>query len=119
MKPYILIAILIAFITACGNCDCDCETTLDDHLDATAEIVDHEEGYDSLYAEELGADEYGMKLYVMAFLKKGPNRDLDSAEAADLQAAHMDNIGRMADEGKLVLAGPFGDDGDLRGDLHI
>ena len=62
-----------------------------------------------------GADEYGMKQYVMAFLKRGPNRSQDSARAAALQTAHMENIGRMAEAGKLVLAGPFLDTGELRG----
>ncbi len=73
------------------------------------------EGFDSLRAEKLGADDYGMKPYVMAFLKKGPNRDLDSAQAADLQRAHLDNIVKMAEDGTLVVAGPFMDDGDIRG----
>ena len=71
--------------------------------------------FDSLAAKNFGADEYGMKKYVIAFLKKGPNRDLDSARANELQMAHMKNIERMADEGKLVLAGPFFGDGALRG----
>ncbi|MCB9364313.1 MAG: hypothetical protein H6587_07085 [Flavobacteriales bacterium] len=71
--------------------------------------------FDSIKAEEYGADDYGMKSYVMAFLKKGPNRDLDSTEAEKLQRAHLDNIGKMAEAGKLVLAGPFFGDGDLRG----
>jgi len=71
--------------------------------------------YDSALAHRLGADRIGMKVYVMAFLKKGPNRNQDSVEAARLQAAHMANIHRMAEEGSLVLAGPFMDDGDLRG----
>ncbi|MEQ8908627.1 MAG: YciI family protein [Vicingaceae bacterium] len=63
--------------------------------------------YDSTKAKTLGADDYGMKPYVMAFLKSGPNRPTDSAHAADLQRAHLDNINRLAEEGKLVLAGPF------------
>ena len=71
--------------------------------------------YDSLLANRLGADKIGMKVYVMAFLKKGPNRSQDSTEAERLQAAHMANIRRMAEEGSLVLAGPFMDDGELRG----
>ncbi len=72
-------------------------------------------GYDSVLARKLGADDYGMKRYVMAFLKRGPVRNQDSATAAKLQRAHLDNISRMAAEGKLILAGPFLDSGDIRG----
>ena len=61
------------------------------------------------------SDEYGMKQYVMALLKAGPNRDQDSTTAAELQKAHLDNIGRMAEAGKLVLAGPFMDDWEVKG----
>ena len=71
--------------------------------------------FDSLRAITNGADEYGMKQYVMALLKKGPNRDRSEADAQRLQRAHMDNIGRLAREGKLILAGPFIKEGDLRG----
>lgn len=71
--------------------------------------------YDAALAKELGADEYGMRKYVMAFLKAGPNRSQDSLEAAQLQKAHLENIGRMAEEGQLSIAGPFMDDGDIRG----
>jgi uncharacterized protein len=70
---------------------------------------------DSALAEELGADDYGMRQYVMAFLKAGPNRSQSQEEAMKLQKAHLDNITRMANEGTLVLAGPFLDDGDIRG----
>ncbi|MEO1438050.1 MAG: YciI family protein [Bacteroidota bacterium] len=72
-------------------------------------------GYDSVKAKAYGADQYGMKSYVMAFLKAGPNRDLDADAAAELQKAHLKNIGRMAKEGKLLIAGPFLDNGDIRG----
>lgn len=71
--------------------------------------------YDSTLAKKLGADDYGMKKYVMAFLKAGPNRSQDSATAAKLQAAHMANIVRMAESGELVVAGPFLDKGDIKG----
>ncbi len=71
--------------------------------------------YDTQLANKLGADPYGMRSYVMAFLKAGPNRDQDEETATNLQRMHLENIQRLADEGKLVLAGPFLDDGKLRG----
>ena len=44
---------------------------------------------DQALADELGADPYGMSKYVMAFLKKGPNRDRSPEEGAALQRAHL------------------------------
>lgn len=70
---------------------------------------------DTALIRTLKADELGMKKYVMAFLKAGPNRNQDSATAAKLQAAHLANIRRMAEAGKLVIAGPFLDDNEIRG----
>jgi uncharacterized protein YciI len=71
--------------------------------------------YDSVKAEKYGSDDYGMKKYVMAFLKRGPTRNQNSAKAVELQSAHLANIGRLAEQGKLVLAGPFFGDGEIRG----
>ena len=48
-------------------------------------------------------------------MKRGPNRGQDSVTAKKLQEGHMANINRMAKEGKLAIAGPFGDNGDWRG----
>ncbi|MGZ5246783.1 MAG: YciI family protein [Flavitalea sp.] len=61
------------------------------------------------------ADTPKMKQYFFVMLTKGPNRGQDSATAANLQKGHMDNMGKMAKDGKLLVAGPFGDDGDWRG----
>lgn len=87
-----------------------CEPPVDFDNNDVADIV-----YDSTKAQEYGADAYGMKKYVMAFLKRGPNQNLNADSSQALQMAHLENIGRMAEEGKLVLAGPFFGDQDLRG----
>ena len=59
-----------------------------------------------------------METVYFGFLKPGPNRkpgDGDTPEVQELQKAHMANINRLAETKKLVMAGPFGDDGDYRG----
>src|ERR1700748_3372071 len=71
--------------------------------------------YNAQLAQKLGADQYGMKTYVMAFLKAGPNRPKDSIASAQLLKAHLKNITRLAEEGKLILAGPFMDDQPIKG----
>lgn len=74
-----------------------------------------ENEYDSTEAQKLGADDYGMKTYVMAFLKSGGQKAKDSAHAAELMQSHLANINRMAEKGQLVLAGPFYGNDSLRG----
>lgn len=103
---YLLMAVLAA---ACQTAQPEEEPT----ASASEAVVSD---YDSTLAVKYGADGYGMKSYVMAFLKSGPNRNQDEEEASELQKAHLENIGRMTDEGTLVFAGPTDDPtGDLRG----
>lgn len=56
-----------------------------------------------------------IKQYWFVLLIKGPNRNQDSATAAKIQAGHLANITRLYEEGKIKVAGPFGDDGAWRG----
>ena len=63
--------------------------------------------YDAGLAERLGADEYGMKSYVLVLLKTGAQAGAPKAERQKAFAGHMANIQRLADEGKLVVAGPL------------
>lgn len=48
-------------------------------------------------------------------LTTGNNRTQDSATAVKIQEGHMANINRLYNDGKLKVAGPFGDDGDWKG----
>ncbi len=74
--------------------------------------------YDAALAEELGADEYGMKSYVMVVLKTGPAEITDEDQRNEIFRGHFANIERLADAGILVFAGPFMNADDKRG-LYI
>jgi len=69
--------------------------------------------FDADLAQRHGADELGMRRYVLVVLKTGPTRMPDGEARTAMFAGHMANIQRLAKEGKLAVAGPFmpGDSG--------
>ena len=78
------------------------------------------QAFDAELAKKLGADERGMRMYVLCILKTGPkDAELTGDERKAIFAGHFANIQRLADEGKLAAAGPFGkNDKNYRG-LYI
>lgn len=63
--------------------------------------------YDAALAASLGADERGMRSYVLVILKTGPKKIEDKAEREKVFQGHFANMGRLAAEKKLVVAGPL------------
>jgi uncharacterized protein YciI len=63
--------------------------------------------YDPALAKAVGADERGMRSYVLVVLKTGPNRIPEGPERAEMFKGHFANMRQLSNEGKLVLAGPF------------
>lgn len=63
--------------------------------------------FDAELAKQLGADERGMKPYVLVILKTGPNKVPAGAERDAMFKGHFANMGRLAAEKKLALAGPL------------
>jgi uncharacterized protein YciI len=63
--------------------------------------------FDPALAQSVGADEHGMRSYVLVVLKTGPTRVPAGAERDDMFKGHFANMNRLSAEGKLALAGPF------------
>lgn len=102
MKFLLLILSITCIIISCG-----------DHQStpsvSTIEPVKYDLAKDtSVYSGE-------MKRYWLVLLKKGPHRDQDSLSKAKIQVAHLANISRLAKEGKIIMAGPIGVEGDIQG----
>jgi uncharacterized protein YciI len=63
--------------------------------------------FDAALAETLGADEYGMRQYVLVILKTGPTPVPAGAVRDEMFRGHFANMQRLAAEGHLALAGPL------------
>ena len=72
--------------------------------------------YDADLAKRVGADDYGMKSYIFVILKSGTNKSTDKKFINESFRGHLENINSLVEEGKLIVAGPFGEnDADFRG----
>lgn len=68
--------------------------------------------YDSTLSKNLGADDYGMKMYVFVILKSGDNDTTDEKFINECFIGHLANIHRLVEEKLLIVAGPFGKNKD-------
>lgn len=64
--------------------------------------------YDQQLSEKLGGDDYGMKSYFLVILKTGENKTADTEIIGKSFRGHMENINRLVEEGKMMVAGPLG-----------
>ena len=71
--------------------------------------------FNRLFSQENKSEpKYSMQKYYFVFLKTGPNGN-DTTGNSEIFKGHMAHIKEMAASGKLKLAGPFADAGDLEG----
>lgn len=64
--------------------------------------------YDEALAKKLGADNYGMKMYVLVILKTGSNTTTTKAQTDSLFKGHMSNMEVLSKANRLIVAGPMG-----------
>lgn len=63
-----------------------------------------------------GDTTFVMKEYFLCHLYRGDSAlDFSQEELETIQSGHLNHINTLANEGKIAIAGPMGDDDELRG----
>ena len=114
MKKIIILTTALIF-SGCTSAETQTQTA------EPAETLTTEAGYDAALAKQLGADDYGMRSYVMVILKTGPNDKTltDKEQRAEIFKGHFSNMRALAEDKHLILAGPFGDPEGIKRGLYI
>jgi uncharacterized protein YciI len=73
----------------------------------SSDTLNANRNYDKVLADKLGGDEYGMKKYFLVILKTGTNTSTEKEFINESFRGHMNNINRLVEEGKLIVAGPL------------
>lgn len=111
MKNYFLI--IGFFAAACSSPE---PSNKENSSDAFTPIVPvMEEGIPETFEYEAGDTTYLMQKYFICFLKSGSNRDQSEAETAEIQKQHLAHLSWLAEQNYISMAGPFGDDGQIKG----
>lgn len=71
--------------------------------------------YDPAKAQAWGANDNGLRSYVLVLLKTGPKRIPDGPARDEMFKGHFANMQRLANEGLLAYAGPLDGVDGLRG----
>ncbi|WP_310383980.1 YciI family protein [Roseateles sp.] len=98
---------LIASLTLCLTLCLPCGAALAQALPPATPPSPPAAIYDAEMAQAVGADDYGMRRYVLVLLKTGPTSMPAGEARSAMFKGHFAHINRLAAEGKLALAGPF------------
>lgn len=91
-----------------------CQPTEENNTEQTADTANTK-----TEEQTIQEGEFELKQYYFVMLTRGTKRGeiTDTAKINQLQMGHLANIDRLYNEGKILVAGPFGDDGNWRGIL--
>ncbi|MEP3653882.1 MAG: YciI family protein [Litorimonas sp.] len=113
IRPHLLNVLLLAGLGLSGCSQNSAQTEPDSPVVSST-------AFNAELAAELGADDYGMRSYVMVVLKTGPKdaEITDADERTEIFKGHFSNMKTLAEAKKLVLSGPFTEGEGKRG-LYI
>ncbi len=124
LRPQIVLLAALLLLGACGRqtpaaAEPEMRTAAAETVSPSATQLKERlvgEGYQVFdFVDEESGDTILMQQYFMAFLKSGPIRSRDQAEADSIQQLHLAHLARMYEEGFADISGPFGDEGETRG----